>query len=194
MSCHTLCSQVCILKWPHSNLRALLFYCRCFSFSAPSESALPSRLTQSSFFLSPSLSSFSLSDDVSLCQWGGAEGERRNESGSQEAMHLKSPLRHNKTEIHLWLASSPIPFSSEQMQTDRRTDMHAHTHTHLHTLSPKRTVFIGPSVLRTKQQVHPRRGSLPCTRVPILQSCSSIKALPKAVRYNWRQLVKKKKS
>lgn len=134
MSCHTLCSQVCILKWPHSNLRALLFYCRCFSFSAPSESALPSRLTQSSFFLSPSLSSFSLSDDVSLCQWGGAEGERRNESGSQEAMHLKSPLRHNKTEIHLWLASSPIPFSSEQMQTDGRICMHTHTRTYTHSV------------------------------------------------------------
>lgn len=198
--CLTLCSQVWILKWPYSNLRALLFYCRCFSFSTPSQSVLPSRLTQSSFLLSPSLSSFPLSDDVPLCQWGGAGGERRNESGSQEAMHLKSPLCHNKTEIDLWLASSPTPFSSERMQTDGWTDGYARTHTntdmHLHTLtqSEKNCVYSppGPSILRTKQQVHPRRGSLPCTRVPILQSCSNIKALPKALRYNWRQLVKKK--
>lgn len=148
--CLTLCSRVWILKWPYSNLRALLFYCRCFSFSTLSQSVLPSRLTQSSFLLSPSLSSFPLSDDVPLCQWGGAGGERRNESGSQEAMHLKSPLCHNKTEIDLWLASSPTPFSSERMQTDGWTDgwtdMHAHTQTqtctYTHSLSPKRTVFI----------------------------------------------------
>lgn len=36
-------------------------------------------------------------------------------------MHLKSPLCHNKEEIDLGLACSPIPFSLEPRRTDRRT-------------------------------------------------------------------------
>lgn len=65
------------------------------------------------------LSSLPLSDVMPLCQRGGARGERRNESGSQEAMHLKSPLCHNKKEIDLWLACSPIPFGLKRRPTDR---------------------------------------------------------------------------
>lgn len=166
--------------------------------------ALPSCLTQSSFFLLPSLSSFPLSDDVPLCQWGGAGGERRNESGSQEAMHLKSPLCHNKTEIDLWFASSPIPFSSKRMQTDGWTDGYTHTHTtHMHARTHTGTYTHSRSVqqelfIRLLDQESGEQssrcthagGSLPCTTVPILQSCSCIKA-SQSLRHNWRQLVQK---
>lgn len=134
-SCLTLCSPVWIL-WPHSNLRALLFYCHSFIFI--SQSKHTPFLSHPVLFLPLTLSSIPRSEDVPLCQWGGAGGERRNESGSQEAMHLKSPLCHNKTEIDLLLASSPIRFSSEQMQTDGWTDgwMDEHTRTYTHSVSP----------------------------------------------------------
>lgn len=123
-------------------------------------------LSHPSFCFSVSLSSLPFSDVMPLCQWGGAEGERRNESGSQEAMHLKSPLCHNKEEIDLGLACSPIPFSPKPRRMDGRTHTQ-HTHTHRAESVHEFIQLLASASFLTKQQVHPRTGSLPWTTISL---------------------------
>lgn len=98
-----------------------------------------------------------LSNVMQLCQWEGAGWERKNESGSQEAMHLKSPLCHNKKEIDLWLAWAPSPFA-KPIWTHKQT--HTHTHNNNYWVSlQKRGVHppFGSTIRFPEQQVRSHR-------------------------------------
>lgn len=170
------------ITYGHFLLLTLLFI---FSYESkpllyPSHSVLFLPLALS--FIPPSLP---LSDGVPLCQWGGAGGERRNESGSQEAMHLKSPLGHNKTEIDLWFASSAVPLSSEQKQMDGWVNGPTDGRTHS---QQKKTVFI--RLLDQASAEQSSRCAHAEVRVPAPPShfCSPLSVselCPNVLRYNW---------